>query len=339
MKKLLGKVQNHFNKLSEFARQHLLAAKHASELQLTQDNLSHISPKDIILFSTMKNETFRLPYFLQYYRDLGVNHFIFIDNDSDDGMMELLKEDDDVSVYYTSASYKDSFYGVHWINYLLRIYGTGHWCLTCDPDEFLVFPYMENRNLHALTEYLDSTEKKSFFAPLIDMYSDKPVDETSYEAGTDPLESCPYFDKVGYTVDLDYYYRNQWIQGGVRRRIFNAKDPQKSPALNKVPLIKWEKHYSYLESTHRAIPRELNTHNNPSATTGALLHFKFMSSIIEKIAVEMEAKQHWDDSYEYVQYGKAIDEKQYLYDEEVSIKFENWHSLEKLGLINRGEWR
>ncbi len=326
-------------KIAEFKKMHRLAIKHSFELELRQNNLNKIRKDDILLFSTMKNETFRLPYFLKYYRDLGADHFIFVDNDSTDGMMELLKDQKDVTVYYTNKSYKDSHFGVYWLNYLLKKYGTGHWCLTIDPDEFLVYPHMENRNLKGLTSYLDANHNKSLYAPLIDMYSDKPVNETYYKAGDEPLKVCPYFDKLGYKFQgFDSNYRYCRFKGGVRQRVFNAVNPNMSPALNKIPLVKWKKHYAYLYSTHVAIPRILNENNNPNLTTGALLHFKFIDGIIDKIATEIQAKQHWDDSYEYKQYDKVLKEQKPLYDKDISIKYRNWHTLEELGLINKGKY-
>ncbi len=323
----------------EFKKMHTLAIKHSFELELKQNNLSKIEKNDILLFSTMKNETFRLPYFLEYYRDLGVNHFIFVDNDSDDGMMTLLENQKDVSVFYTNKSYKDSHFGVYWLNYLLKKHGSNHWCLTCDPDEFLVYPHIESRKLNDLTNYLDSNHIRSLYAPLIDMYSDTQVHETYYKVGDNPVKVCPYFDKDGYkSVGYTSNFQCQMMKGGVRQRVFNDESPNKSPTLNKTPLIKWKKHYAYLYSTHYAIPRFLNENNNPDLTTGVLLHFKFMDKIVEKIDVELTAKQHWDDSYEYKQYDKVIKEKKPLYDKDISIKYKDWHTLEDLGLLNRGKW-
>ncbi len=335
----IEKIQTYAKRIVEFAKMHFLALKHSLDLELRQNNLGNIKKNDILLFSTMKNETFRLPYFLKYYRDLGVDHFIFVNNDSNDGMMETLKDQKDITVYYTDKSYRDSHFGLYWLNFLLKKYGTGHWCLTCDPDEFLVFPHIESRNLNDLTNYLDAKHIKSLYAPLIDMYSDKPVHEAYYKAGDDPLKVCPYFDKNGYRITgFNSNYRQHGFKGGVRQRVFNVENPNKSPMLNKTPLVKWKKHYAYLDSTHKAIPRILNKNNNPKLTTGALLHFKFMDSIIDKIAIELQAKQHWDDSYEYKQYNKALNEHRPLYDKDISIKYKDWHTLEDLGLLNRGKW-
>ena len=44
-----------------------------------------IRSDSILLLCTLRNERIRLPYFLRYYRDLGINHFLFVDNGSDDG--------------------------------------------------------------------------------------------------------------------------------------------------------------------------------------------------------------------------------------------------------------
>jgi hypothetical protein len=288
----------------------------------------------------MKNETFRLPYFLKYYRELGVDHFIFIDNNSDDGMMELLQDQKDVSVYFTDKSYKDSHFGVYWLNYLLKKHGSKHWCLTLDPDEFLVYPHIDSQNLRELTTYLDKQNIKSFFAPLIDMYSDIHIETTFYSPGDNPFKICPYFDKNSFTITgYSKDYRSNILKGGVRQRVFNKENPQRAPLLNKTPLIKWKKHYAYLYSTHFAIPRFLNKNDDPSLPTGALLHFKFLDKIIDKISVEMEAKQHWDDSYEYKQYDKVLKDRELLYDIDISVKYRDWHTLEDLGLIRSGKMK
>ena len=109
--------------------------KHFS-LKPVVDRTRKIRPGDILLFSTMRDEFVRLPFFLQYYRNLGVSHFLIVDNGSDDGSREYLTDQPDVSLWTTTASYKASRFGMDWINALLRRHGDGHWCLTVDPDEF-----------------------------------------------------------------------------------------------------------------------------------------------------------------------------------------------------------
>lgn len=60
----------------------------------------------LLLFATIRNEAQRLPHFLRHYRALGIEHFLIVDNDSDDGSAEMLAAEPDVSLWRTSASYR-----------------------------------------------------------------------------------------------------------------------------------------------------------------------------------------------------------------------------------------
>ena len=71
-------------------RRILRGMRKSRELTPVQDNTARIKPADILLVCTFRNEQIRLPYFLKYYRDLGVSHFLFIDNGSEDGAAEYL---------------------------------------------------------------------------------------------------------------------------------------------------------------------------------------------------------------------------------------------------------
>ncbi len=342
---ILGKIKEKFftvidktKMVVRFARLHLLALKHSLELKIKQDNLGNIGSSDIILFAVMKNEAHRLSYFIDYYRRLGVGHFILVDNASSDGFDEVVKGRGDVTTFFTKGGYKKSNFGMHWVNHLLRKYGSGHWCMTCDPDEFVVYPEMEGRDLRDLTAYLSSIREESFFTCMVDMYGDKPVEECHYEEGSNPLEACGYFDKAGYVKTYSPLLHNLWLQGGVRRRMFSQERPDSAPALNKVPLINWKPHFAYVESMHMAVPRRLNECSGPDKTTGALLHFKFISQLRDKVNVELKDKQHFNDSAEYKQYDRVIKESQGLFDPTISEKYEDWRTLAKAGLINKGEW-
>lgn len=317
-----------------------LSIKHGLDLTLVQDNLKSLDKKDIVLFSTFRNEKVRLKFFMEYYRNLGVSHFIFVDNDSNDGCMDLLSQYDDVSVFYTKSSYKDSNFGMHWINYLLRQYGTGRWCLTCDPDEFLVYPYIEGRDLKDLTNMLDRHGKKAFFTLMIDMYGKGKVEDAIYTEGDNPLDVCPYYDSYGYVSRDGGKYMNLWAQGGVRSRVFSKDNPKSSPALNKTPLVKWDWNFSYISSMHMLIPGYLNTYyrEDRAGVTGCMLHFKFISSLTHKVNEELKRKQHYNDSAEYKLYKQSIENSQILYEDGISIKYSDWNQLASLGLLRNGSW-
>jgi hypothetical protein len=293
-----------------------------------------------LLFATVRNEGWRLPYFLEYYRSKGVNHFLFVDNGSTDDFHDQLRAQTDCSCWYTEASYKDANFGMHWLNALLRQYGTGHWCVTCDPDEFLVYPYCEDRNLHELVEFLNCENTDHLFCLMLDMYSKGSVRDAHCSAGQNPLEVAPYFDSTGYVQSPQPYNGDVWVQGGVRRRTFLRHAPSRAPALNKTPLILWRKHYAYTSSMHVTNIKRLNRphkfkHVSP---TGCILHFKFLSSIIDKAAEEMHRRQHYDNSVEYRGYRDTFESgSDHLYCE-ISVPYASSRQLTELGLMTSGQW-
>ena len=118
-----------------------------------------------VVLCVVRNEVRMLPQFLEYYRSIGVEHFLFVDNDSTDGTTRLLEDQADVSLWKTSQNYSDAHYGVDWINWIASNHCTGKWVLTVDADELFVYPDMENRTLSDLLNFLDSQDRSSFFAP------------------------------------------------------------------------------------------------------------------------------------------------------------------------------
>ena len=310
------------------------------ELRSVADQTASIGRSAILLFSTMRNERIRLPYFLKYYRDLGVNHFLIVDNDSTDGTREYLAAQPDVSLWHSDASYKRSRFGMDWINWLLLRYGHNHWCLTVDPDEFFVFPFCDTRPLRALTDWLDASSIKSFSAMLLDMYPKGPFDLIPYREGQDPIAHAPYFDSGNYVIDRNPRFGNLWIQGGPRARMFFADLPARAPALNKIPLVKWQRSYAYVSSTHMLLPRGLNLVYDEwggEKASGCLLHAKFIHTLVDKAAEEMDRRQHYAKSHEYRAYRAGIASQPDLWTK-WSERYINWRQLEILGLMSKGNW-
>ena len=305
-----------------------------------QDRTADITPSDILVFSTLRNELVRLPYFLEYYRKLGINHFLIVDNDSDDGSREYLEEQPDVSLWTTTASYKRARFGVDWLNWLQRKYAAGHWTLVVDPDEFFVYPFCDTRPIRALTDWLDASSIKSFGAMLLDMYPKGGINDTPYRMGQNPFEIASWFDAGNYLIEKNKRFGNLWIQGGPRTRVFFNDAPEKSPALNKVPLVKWDKRYTYVSSTHMLLPRGLNLVYDEwggEKASGVLLHAKFLNTFAAKAQEELRRRQHFAGSMEYKAYAEGATDNPDLWCK-WSEKYINWRQLEILGLMSKGNW-
>ncbi|WP_043747230.1 glycosyltransferase family 2 protein [Pseudooceanicola atlanticus] len=316
------------------------AVRKRRELKSVANRTRQIRRNDMLLFCTARNERVRLPYFLEYYRDLGVQHFLFVDNDSDDGTAAYLADQPDCSVWHTAKGYKRARFGMDWINWLLMRYGHGHWTLTVDPDEFFVYPFCDTRPIQALTDWLDASSIKSFAAMLLDMYPKGRIDAEPYIEGQNPLEIASWFDSGNYLIQKNARFGNLWIQGGPRMRVFFPEDPAKAPALNKIPLVKWDRRYAFVSSTHMLLPRGLNQVYDEwggEKASGLLLHTKFLDTFSAKAKEELERKQHYAASVEYRAYADLMRDDPELWCK-WSEKYINWRQLEILGLMSKGNW-
>lgn len=311
--------------------------KSGRSLRTISDKTSTIAASDVLLVSCLRNEMHRMRFFCDYYRALGVNHFLFIDNGSTDDFQMWARNQADISTWYTAQSYKDANYGMEWCNHLLSKYGIGHLCVTVDPDEFLVYPFCATRPLADLGQHLRDSRKDSLPVLMLDMYGDGALDNACLGDGDDPFKVCPFFDRDGY-IQHKSYLQGVFVRGGPRMRVHNSDNPIHSPALNKLPVVWWKKSFRYESSMHNLTPLRLNRPNSKASlsTTGCLFHFKFVANLAAKISEERTRKQHYGDSREYEKYREAYNKL--LYDPGISIRYENPAQLMKLGLMTRGDW-
>ena len=254
---MLGRGYDGSKRIARALTRDIRTTYHGLSLRRVHNNVRRIRKSDVLLVTCLRNEMIRMPFFLDYYRGLGVDHFLIVDNGSTDGFLDYARKWDDCSVWHTRASYRRAAFGMQWCNYLLRRFGVNHLCVTVDPDEFLVYPFMETRSLHDLGQFLKDDRRECAHALMIDAYGDRPVAETTYRSGDVPFAVCPFFDRDGYT-QRPGNLRSTFVQGGPRMRIYFCENPELSPALNKVPLVWWKRNFNYHSSMHDLEPRRLN---------------------------------------------------------------------------------
>jgi hypothetical protein len=306
-------------------------------------------------FMVVRDEALRLPYVLNYHRALGVSRFFAIDNVSNDQTLEYLLDQADCHVYRATGSYAVANFGVDWINQLIAWHGKGHWCLSIDADECLVYPDCESVPLPRLCEYLDSTAADGLFSIMLDMYSDRTIAETRYEAGKPFLDACPYFDRdYRFRRRLGRFPTHEFI-GGPRLRCFypefvgigilssnfnkavhrtRAKLGLTSsawgvmpPKLIKIPLIrggagKW------LDS-HRTTRLTLGD------VTAALLHFKYFSDFHDRVVTACIEGEHYDAGSEYSRYKATLEKNPKLsFFYEGSVRYSRSEDLLRLNFVN-----
>lgn len=314
-------------------RIHSLSLRFAGSMSIVQDNLAHLKNAGYVSISTVRNEAFRLAAFIDYHERLGVEHFVFIDNDSTDNIAEVLGGRANVTIFRSAASYKDTRFGICWSNYILSRYCSGKWILSLDPDEYLVYPGSDQLKLPGLTAAMESRQCRSLCVTMVDMYSKVGIAQNAVAEGQSALEVCDYFDGQGYEETRSEMYDAVIVRGGPRARAFFGKVAA-SPTLNKVPLVLWRRHYAYLLSAHFIWPYSLNTDSLRlfGGLRGALLHFKFVSSFASKVQEETKRQQH---AVEYANYVRQ-DVDNLVFFSDLSKRYEGWQSLADSGLIRQG---
>jgi glycosyltransferase involved in cell wall biosynthesis len=316
------------------------AFRRGPQLTAVSDQTTQIAAGDVLSFLCVRNEAARLPHFLRHHRALGVRHFLVVDNASTDGTAQLLRDQPDISLWQTSASYKASRFGMDWLTWLQMLHGHGHWCLTLDADELLIYPYWQSRPLPALTEWLDRQGRAAFGAMTVDMYPAGPVSEGSVGPEEDPISHLGWFDAGNYLVQVQPRMRNLWIQGGARARTFFAADPRRAPTLNKTPLVRWHWRYAYVNSTHALLPPQLNlvyATDGGELTSGVILHTKFLPGITDRSAEERARGEHFADGAQYAAYYDRLTADPVLHCA-TSTRYISWRQMEALGLMSRGGW-
>lgn len=304
------------------------------------DRTDRIGAGQVLLAAVMRNEALRLPHFLDHYRRLGIDHFLIVDNASDDGTGDLLRGQADVSLWLAPGSYRDSRFGRDWTNALLMRHAHRHWVLTVDADELLIYPYAQSRDLHALTGWLEQNDADAMAAMMLDLYPKGPLDTVYYQPGQDPTATLGWFDAGNFGIRLNARTDALWIQGGARARMFFADSPTRAPTLTKVPLVRWDRRYAYLNSTHALLPRRLNrvyAADGGELTSGLLLHTKFLPNAAEKSAEDLTRRQHFARPEAYRDYHQAVMGSPDFW-HEASTRLGGWRQLEALGLMSRGGW-
>jgi hypothetical protein len=296
---------------------------------------NHI-PKNKIelrLFAIARNESLRLPFFLKYYFEKGVDRIFLVDNDSTDNTREIALSCPNVHVFKINKSFKNFWY---WIDFFLNKYGMNKWCLVVDIDELFFYPFAEIASLKILINYMEFKKYEAIRSFLLDIYSDKPISETNYKANENPLECCPYFDPDFYSRQISMLDKKTWkwfettmYFGGMRERVFNKITGSSwNYHLAKISLFKYKKNIYLTEGMHAI------NGANMADITGIVFHSKYLQDFIERVKVESKRGVHYGNALEYKIYNKAcLIEKNLPLKNQNSIKFQDSKQLVKLGMM------
>ena len=101
----------------------------------------------VVACIVVRNEADRLPALLAHHRQLGVQRFFVVDNESTDDTLRMLVDEADVHVWSSSMPFQAANFGAAWFEVILRAHAPGHWVVIVDADELLWYPEWESRSL------------------------------------------------------------------------------------------------------------------------------------------------------------------------------------------------
>lgn len=273
--------------------------------------------ESIILLCVVRDEKLLLPAFVDHYQRIGVSHFVFVDNGSEDDTVECLLSSAKgvLQLWQTHDSYAENDYGLNWINGLLESECKDRWCVVVDADEFMM---LNQRTLPEIRNEMRNRQQNIGQSVLVEFYPRHNDDaNTVSEDVFNPLEHSNYYDSF---QNRDYYFTdtapdNSFIlKGGMRQRVFwNEKMTTEAVCLSKKSFFQYTfadshrlsagmhwllpldfKDWSYLNWDHAS--QNLCYHQNVLI----IAHFKFVRADLNSyFETRLQRNQDWNNSEEY----------------------------------------
>lgn len=301
-----------------------------------------ICDDSIVLLCVIRDEDLLLPYFITHYKELGVTHFIFIDNGSVDSSLKYLLniKDVDCQIWSTTDSYAENEFGVGWVNSLLNSQCRDKWCLVVDIDELLVLK--DHETLQGLRGSMQESESNVLVTCLIDFYP-RVFDVLGYNSGNDFTDHSNYYDIMDNVFVAVQNDNATTIKGGVRHRWMSNETPSNdSVCLTKKSFFKFDffDTHSLGVGMHWLFPLDFidwSVYHDWSQSNKALnfysdiyilQHFKFIKpNVFDYFEERIERNQDWGNSIEYKKY---IDNKtDSFYDDTLTRRFSSIYKLYK----------
>jgi hypothetical protein len=258
------------------------------QLRRESPEFRKLRPSDLVAVVPFYGESAMLSACLAHHRHLGVNLFVLLDLSEAGGLAAELKGAADCVVWRPRGK-PNLKRALLWLNHLRRRYATGRWCLSIEPSEFVAFHHSETRKLKDLIEFVESERRNHVYGVTVEMYGERPAAELSLQTDADPRDLLCLFDPLGYETARQGRLLEVAVRGGPQRRRLFPAIPRRSPALNRIPLVKWEWYFNYAAGTRVLTPRKLNQphaahHANP---TICLLNYAQLNdeSVLARAAV------------------------------------------------------
>jgi hypothetical protein len=258
-------------------------------------------PGDVIAIVLVRNGSYYLDAFMAHYRAMGIKHFVFMDNGSEDDTIERIMGYPNTIIDHCPLPLAE--YEALMRAYPAQTYGQDRWCFYIDMDEVFDFEGRKTHGIKGLTSYLEANGQTALVAQMLEMFPKAPLADVSDMPFQEALHEFRYFDIS--TVDrFDYHSAEiefsallrdnkttnpqiQFCFGGVRGKVFGE-----ACCLTKHPLI------FNGEGVTPAPHPHLSMGVTCSDVTAVIKHYKFANNLMGRDAATLSsgAVDHGEDA-------------------------------------------
>jgi len=283
---LIRRLKKFPNRIYNFFKSHLKYYRALYSFKLIKGpKYINLKKDEIVCIILFRDMGYYLEYFYKYYRSIGVNYFICVDNGSTDDSISIVSKWENTILLKSELNFK------HYQRELRQIattrYCSDGWRLAVDPDEILEYFGSKKISLQTLIGDLEKNKFTGVVAYMLDMIPENKLSEiskTTFEESIkrnvfyslDDIYSYGYYDKDcpihGIIKNNKLNYENvEWKFGGIRKKYFGEEC-----CLTKHPI------FYYKNGVIPFVHPHLTTGLSLADFTVVLKHYKFSGTYIER---------------------------------------------------------
>lgn len=261
-------------------------------------------PGDVVVVCVLRDAMEHLPTFLRHHRELGIRHFVFLDNGSEDETVDYLSAQSDTTVYQCGLPFRT--YKHLFKRHLVRLVGRNRWILLLDVDECLDFPESSRASLPQFCHYLDAHGHTAVVAHMLDMFAEGPVlSQRPLPRESDLREHFRHYDISGIRgTDYRQAFGStnrlatpdiRCLSCGVNLQVFGN-----DTLLTKHPLFKWTPPLELPKFSHDI------RYANIADVSAVLRHYKFTPGLTGVIERALREGGYHGNSRRYRNFARTL---------------------------------
>lgn len=251
-----------------------------------------LAADEVVVVCMLRNAAYYLEDLLRHHRQLGVRHFIVIDNGSTDETVQIASRYQDISVVANHLPV-GIFENLIRATVAQRVV-SGGWFLFVDGDELIEICHGEGRQISEFTSYCNARGYDAVIGHYLDMFGPLSLSES---AGQSYQECIASFDRYSLSAisKFDYFDREnisfwwdlkdnslaydaiKFYFGGIRREVFGE-----NPALTAHRLVRNHpgiRIYTHAHCASRAVCADF---------TLVLRHYKFAGPFLQRELAQVQ---------------------------------------------------